>query len=144
MNGTSGTSFSPGGNMTRAMVMTVLARMAGVDTTTSSVWYEVGRAWAMENGISDGTNMDGKITREQLATMLYRYAKLTGADVSMTASLDRFQDADCVSSYATDALQWAAAVGIITGRPDGTIAPQAGATRAEAAAMLMRFSKLNK
>ena len=144
MNGTSGTSFSPGGNMTRAMVMTVLARMAGVDTTTSSVWYEVGRAWAMENGISDGTNMDGKITREQLATMLYRYAKLTGADVSMTASLDRFQDADCVSSYATDALQWAAAVGIITGRPDGTIAPQAGATRAETAAMLMRFSKLNK
>lgn len=68
--------------MTRAMIVTVLARFEGVDTTTGSTWYEAGQQWAMENGVSDGTNMDASLTREQLATMLYRYAQSKGYDTT--------------------------------------------------------------
>ena len=117
-------------------------RFEGVDTTTGSTWYEAGRQWSMENGISDGTNMDGAITREQLAAMLYRYAKLMELDTSATADLSKFQDAAQVSDYATEAMQWANASGIITGRTGKLLAPQDGATRAETAAMLMRFCQM--
>ena len=86
--------------------------------------------------------MDGAITREQLAAMLYRYAKLMELDTSATADLSKFQDAAQVSDYATEAMQWANASGIITGRTGKLLAPQDGATRAETAAMLMRFCQM--
>ena len=143
MNGTSGTTFSPKGATTRGMIVTILYRQAGSPAVESDgkTWWSDARAWAMASGISDGTNMDGAITREQLATMLYRYAELTGEDVSKTADLEDFQDASRVSSYAEEALKWAAAEGIVTGKTGGILDPQAGATRAETAAMFMRFSK---
>ncbi len=75
MNGTGANRFSPNANTTRGMILTILARIEGVDTS-GTPWYAAGQKWAMANGISDGTNMEGEITREQLAAMLYRYAKL--------------------------------------------------------------------
>lgn len=133
-NGTSVTSFSPNAAMTRGMIVTVLARLEGVDTTKGSTWYEAGRQWSMENGISDGTNMEGSLTREQLATMLYRYA----GSPAVSGTITGFVDAASVSDWALDAMTWAVENGIITGS-NGKLNPQSNATRAEVAAMLMRF-----
>lgn len=146
MNGTSATIFSPKGETTRGMIVTILYRLAGSPEMESddASWWSDARVWAMETGISDGTNMEKPITREQLATMLYRYAEQTGKDVSKRTSLDSFKDGGKASSYAVEALEWAAAEGIITGKTGGVIDPQAGATRAETATMLMRFCELNK
>lgn len=146
MNGTSKTTFSPMGDTTRGMIVTILYRQAGSPEVESdqSNWWSDARVWAMANGVSDGTNMEKPITREQLAAMLYRYAKLTGEDISGRASLESFQDAGKVSSYAVEALQWNVAEGIVTGKTGGVIDPQAGATRAEAATMFMRFCELTK
>ena len=141
MNGTSANEFSPNANTTRGMIVTILARLDGVDTSGSSPWYAAGRTWAMNNGISDGTNMEGKITREQLAAMLYRYAKLKGYDVSASADISGYTDASGVSSWATDAMRWAVGTGLINGRTATTLAPQGNATRAEVAAILMRFAQ---
>lgn len=141
MNGTSANEFSPNANTTRGMIVTILARLDGVDTSGSSPWYAAGRTWAMNNGISDGTNMEGKITREQLAAMLYRYAKLKGYDVSASADISAYTDASSVSSWATDAMRWAVGAGLINGRTATTLAPQGNATRAEVAAILMRFAQ---
>ena len=145
MNGTSADTFTPNGATTRGMIVTILYRQAGSPEVESdkATWWSDARVWAMANGVSDGTNMDKEITREQLATMLYRYAELTGEDISKTTSLDGFKDGGEVSSYAVDALKWAAAEGIVTGKTGGIIDPQAGATRAETAAMFMRFCELN-
>lgn len=139
MNGTSSNAFSPNADTTRSMIVTILARMEGVNTSGGVTWYTAGRAWAMENGISDGTNMEGKITREQLAAMLYRYAKLKGYDVSASADISGYTDASSVSSWATDAMRWAVSAGLINGRTATTLAPQGNATRAEVASILMRF-----
>ena len=138
--GTSATTFAPDTAMTRAMIVTVLARFEGVDTTTGSTWYEAGQQWAVENGVSDGTNMDASLTREQLATMLYRYAQLKGYDVSVgnNTNILSYADASSVSSYAMEAMQWACGAGIIGGK-DGLLAHAGSATRAEVATMLMRF-----
>lgn len=141
MNGTSANEFSPNADTTRGMIVTILARLDGVDTSGSSPWYAAGRTWAMSNGISDGTNMEGKITREQLAAMLYRYAKLKGYDVSASADISGYTDASSVSSWATDAMRWAVGAGLINGRTATTLAPQGNATRAEVAAILMRFAQ---
>ncbi len=141
MNGTSANEFSPNADTTRGMIVTILARLDGVDTSGSSPWYAAGRTWAMNNGISDGTNMEGKITREQLAAMLYRYAKLKGYDVSASADISAYTDASSVSSWATDAMRWAVGAGLINGRTATTLAPQGNATRAEVAAILMRFAQ---
>ena len=137
MNGTSASEFSPNAATTRGMIVTILARGEGVNTN-GTPWYGEGQKWAMQNGISDGTNMPGVITREQLATILYRYAKLKGYDTSKTASLKDFPDAGSVSSYAVEAMQWAVAEGLITGM-SGQLNPQGSATRAQAATILMRF-----
>lgn len=139
MNGTSANEFNPNANTTRSMIVTILARMEGVNTSGGATWYTAGRAWAMENGISDGTNMEGKITREQLAAMLYRYAKMKGYDVSASADISGYTDASSVSSWATDAMRWAVSAGLINGRTATTLAPQGNATRAEVASILMRF-----
>lgn len=141
MNGTSATKFSPSGDTTRGMIVTILYRQAGSPAVESdgAAWWSDARAWAMEKGVSDGTNMEAPITREQLAAMLYRYAGLQEADVSARGDLGAFADGGRVSAYAVEALQWAVAEGIVTGKTGGVIDPQAGATRAETAAMLMRF-----
>ena len=137
MNGTSKNSFSPNANTTRGMIVTILARVEGVNTN-GTPWYAAGQKWAMDNGISDGTNMPGVITREQLATILYRYAKQKGYDVSKSAALTAFSDADKVSGYAAEAMQWAVAEGLLQGS-NGKLNPQGSATRAQVATILMRF-----
>ena len=95
----------------------------------------------MDAGISDGANMEGATTREQLAAMLYRYAKRKGYDVSRSAELSGYTDAASVSTYAVDAMRWAVAEGLIQGM-GGKLSPQATATRAQVATILMRFMKL--
>lgn len=137
MNGTSSNAFSPNANTTRGMIVTILARVEGVNTN-GTPWYAAGRKWAMDNGISDGTNMPGVITREQLATILYRNAKQKGYDVSKSAALTAFSDADKVSGYAAEAMQWAVAEGLLQGS-NGKLNPQGSATRAQVATILMRF-----
>ena len=138
MNGTSKNSFSPNATTTRGMIVTILARVEGINTN-GTPWYAAGQKWAMENGISDGTNMTGEVTREQLAAILYRYAKLKGYDTSKSNKLDSFKDADRVSSWAVEAMQWANAEGLINGKSNSMLDPQGKATRAETAAILMRF-----
>lgn len=140
MNGTSANAFSPNADTTRSMIVTILARMEGVNTSGGATWYTAGRAWAMENGISDGTNMEGKITREQLAAMLYRYAKMKGYDVSASASLSGYADASSVSGWAKEAMQWAVGSGLIQGSGNA-LTPQANASRAQIATILMRFAQ---
>lgn len=137
MNGTSDWTFAPNDATTRGMIVTILARVEGVNTN-GNPWYAAGQKWAMDNGISDGTNMPGVITREQLATILYRYAKQKGYDVSKSAALTGFSDADKVSGYAFDAMQWAVAEELLKGS-NGKLDPQGSATRAQVATILMRF-----
>lgn len=142
--GTSETTFNPEGTMTRAMLWVVLARMDDVNTNTSSgeVWYQPGLDWAVENGISDGTNPNNNITREQFAAMLYRYAENAGEDITAdTAELNKFIDTINISSYALQPLAWAVENGIVSGTSSDTISPAGNATRAQVATMLMRYDK---
>jgi len=139
MNGTGSDTFSPNASTTRGMLMTVLARYAGEDTTGGATWCEKGMNWAKAKGVSDGTNPNADITREQLVTMLYRYAGSPAAN----GSLDSFSDAASVSSYAVNAMQWAVANGIVNGS-NGKLNPQNNATRAQVAAILMRFCEMSK
>ena len=139
MSGTGSDKFAPSATTTRAMLMTVLARYAGEDTTGGATWYEKGMNWAKANGVSDGTNPNANITREQLVTMMYRYAGSPKAD----GKFDSFSDAASVSTYAADAMQWAVANGIVNGS-NGKLNPQDNATRAEVAAILMRFCEMSK
>lgn len=135
-NGVGGNQFGVSEPMTRGMVNTVLARLAGVDTTPGQgqAWYEVGTDWAKKNGISDGTNPTAPVTREQLATLLYRYAGSPSVSGTLHAA-----DAASVSDYAEDALLWANQNGIVNGVGSNTIAPKDNAQRAQVAAMLARY-----
>ena len=138
MNGTSATKFSPNASTTRGMVLTILARMEGVNTS-GTPWYAAGRDWAVANGISDGTDMEGSITREQLAAILYRYASFKGRDAArLERELSAFADADSVSGWALEAMQWAVGTGLISGS-NGLLRPQSNASRAEVAAILARL-----
>ena len=139
MNGTDDNQFSPNASTTRGMLITVLARYAGEDTTGGATWYEKSMEWAKAKGVSDGTNPNANITREQLVTMLYRYAGSPKAD----GKLDSFSDSASVSTYAADAMQWAVANGIVNGS-NGKLNPQNNATRAQVAAILMRFCEMSK
>ncbi len=134
--GVGGNRFGVSEPMTRGMVNTVLARLAGVDTTPGQgqAWYEVGTDWAKKNGISDGTNPTAPVTREQLATLLYRYAGSPSVSGTLHAA-----DAASVSDYAEDALLWANQNGIVNGVGSNTIAPKDNAQRAQVAAMLARY-----
>ena len=141
MTGT-GKGFEPNAATTRAMLWTILARMDGADTNSTGAWYAAAQDWAVKHGVSDGTSPDGKITREQLATMLYRYAQSRGlvkADVQ--GDLSAFTDSASVSPYAVEAMRWAVGAGIVNGM-DGKLNPQGEATRAQMATMLMRYAKL--
>ena len=137
-NGTGNGKFSPDMPMTRAMLMTVLARVNGADTQGNAL--EKGMAWAVEQGISDGSSPDGNITREQIVTMLYRNAGQP--DVSADSSLlSGYTDGGSISDYAEKAMIWAHDNGIINGMGDGTLAPGAGATRAQVAQMMYNYIK---
>ena len=140
MDGTSATTFEPNANMTRAMVWAILARIDG-ETVTGADWASAARTWAMASGVSDGTDPNGHVTREQFATMLYRYAAAKGYDVSIGESTNILSYADfaSISEYAIPAMQWACGSGIVTGVTESTLVPQGTATRAQCAAMLMRF-----
>ncbi len=181
-SGTSETTFSPNDAMTRAMIVTVLARLDGEDTTSGATWYEIGREWAMKNSISDGSGMMNRLTREQLVAMLWRYAgnptnesgatwyeigrewamknsisdgsgmmnRLTreqlvamlwryAGNPTNEKSLVDFKDAGLVSDYAQEAFSWAVEQGIIHGMTADTLNPKGEATRAQVAAILMRF-----
>ena len=132
--GVGGGKFAPAQSMTRGMVNTVLARLAGEDTSGSTPWYAKGTAWAVENGVSDGKNPESPVTREQMATMLYRFAG--SPEVSGELS---FADAGQVSAWAHDAVLWCVQNGILNGVSGNRLAPQALAQRAQVAAMLQRF-----
>ena len=155
--GTSDTTFSPNASMTRAMLVTVLWRLdgkpeAGTQTAFRDVpereYYAQPVAWASANGIVMGTSTttfspNGKITREQMAAILFRYAQQKGYDTSKRADLSKFPDNGKVSDYAKEALAWANAEGLINGdeQPNGTVLldPAGNATRAQVAAILMRY-----
>ena len=138
-------SFEPNTNTTRAMIWAILARLSGVDTTpVSGSWYSVAQEWAMNSGVSDGTNPNGAITREQLVTMLYRYAETHGIDVTEGGmAIREFADVERVSSFAGPAMTWAVNIGLISGI-DGKLVPQGLATRSQVATVLMRFAQLAK
>lgn len=152
MNGTADNIFSPKANTTRGMVVTVLYRLENQPSTSaasftdvaSGAYYANAVAWANANGIVSGYGSgkfgpNDKVTREQLAAILYRYAQYKKYDVSGANSLDGYTDVQSVSSYAVPALQWANAAGVVTGKSGSKLDPKGNATRAEVAAMLMRF-----
>lgn len=137
MNGTTKSTFGPNAAATRAQTWTMLARIAGQDTRRSSTWYEVGQKWAMNLGITDGTNPMGSLTREQLAAMLYRYVGSPAVNGTLT-----FTDSTNVSAWARNAMIWAVQNGILDGVGGNRLNPKGTTTRAQAAAIFMRFSKL--
>ena len=140
MSGVGENLFGGNQNTTRAMLMTILARMDGQDVTGGATWYEKAMNWAKQTGVSDGTMPEVNITREQLATMLYSYAKLKGVDTTQGGMAVReFSDYDSISPWAGQSMTWAVNAGILSGRGNNTLAPTAGATRAEMAVMLQQF-----
>ena len=136
--GTGDAVFSPDAPMTRAMVWTVLARLDGINTT-GKIWYAAGQQWAMENGISDGTNPNAEVTREQMAAMLYRYAQMKDYDTEEKTDLAGYVDATSISDYAIEAMAWANAKKVINGVTATTLEPQMDAARAQVAQMLKSF-----
>lgn len=128
--------FAPDATMTRAMMMTILARLDGMDTSSSTPWYQMGMAWSVAMGISDGTMPECNITREQMVTMLWRYA---GKPAATTTRLSDFSDGNSVSAYAVTAMNWALENGILRGMDARTLAPQGDTSRGQAAAICHRF-----
>ena len=153
MDGVGDGQFAPNATTTRAQLVTILYRLAGEPDVSgdvaftdveSGLWYSNAVAWAAQNGIVNGISEtefapSGDLTREQLATILYRYAESMGYDVSASADLSGFPDADQIQSYATEALSWAVAEGLLQGFEDDSLQPQSTATRAQIATILMRF-----
>lgn len=133
-NGVGNDAFGPDFSMTRGMVSTVLARLAGADTAGGETWYAKGTVWAVENGISDGTAPEQPVTREQLAAMLYRYAGSPAVSGELS-----FDDTTVISIWAYDAVRWCVDNGILNGVGGNRMAPQDLARRGQVAAMLMRF-----
>ena len=157
MSGTSETTFSPGLTTSRGMLVTVLYRLEGSPATALPAFPDVALdqyyagpvAWASSNGIVSGYGgnesglfgPDNPITREQLATVLYRYAGKKGYKTSQRGNLSGFADLDSLSSYAQEAMSWAVGAGLISGTGGNVLAPAETATRAQVATMLMRFCR---
>ena len=153
MDGVGEGQFAPNATTNRAMVVTILYRLAGEPDVSgdvaftdveSGLWYSNAVLWAAQNGIVNGISdtefaPSGDLTREQLATVLYRYAESMGYDVSASADLSGFPDAGDIQSYATEALSWAVAEGLLQGFEDDSLQPGGTATRAQIATILMRF-----
>ena len=156
MNGVSLDAFAPGGTTTRAMIVTVLYRMetdpsAGSDAAFSDVaegsWYAEAVNWAASSGIISGVtdtafSPDTPITREQFAAILFRYAEYRGLDTGTGEPLSGYEDVSRISGYAEQAMAWAGAAGLMTGRTETALAPAGTATRAETATILMRLAEL--
>ncbi len=155
-NGTGSSTFSPDSPMTRAMLVTVLHRLEGTPSPAagntftdvpSGQWYTDAVAWADQNSVVTGYGggrfgTDDNITRQQLAAVLYRYASLKGYDISASAALSQYRDADSIADWAESAMRWAVSSGVITGMDSSTLSPSGTASRAQVAVMLMRFSDL--
>lgn len=153
-NGTGNGAFSPQGGMNRAMLVTVLWRLDGSPTVTGGAsftdvaqdkYYATAVKWASQNSIVNGVTADSfapesYVTREQIAAMIYRYAQYKGADISSAETLGAYSDAADISGWAQPAVKWAVGRGVISGMTDSTIRPGNTATRAQVAAMLMRFA----
>ena len=152
MNGMSATTFEPNSTTTRGMIVTMLYRLenepaaasAGFTDVAAGQWYTDAVNWAAANNIVNGYGDSqfgptDTITREQMAAILYRYAQYKGYDVTASADLSTYTDAASVSSYAVSAMQWAVGEGLINGITDTTLVPGGSATRAQVAAILMRF-----
>lgn len=155
MEGVTDTEFAPNAATSRAMVVQILYRMsgspsvsgsAGFTDVASGAWYATAVNWAADRGIVEGRTAstfdpNAAVTREELATMLYRYARFKGYNVSVgeNTNILSYNDVNQVSDYAYSAMQWACGTGIIDGTSSGYLTPQGGATRAQLAAMLMRF-----
>ncbi len=161
MNGTSMTTFDPNLRMTRAMLVTVLYRMAGSPDVSgmntsfpdlpSNAWYTNAVIWAANHGIVNGYQEDGKfhpewnITRQDIATVFYRYVTgYLGETPDVSGNLSAFPDGNNVAAYARDAMAWANGAGLITGTREGNqtlLDPRGAATRAQIATILMRYCK---
>ena len=153
MDGVGGNRFAPNSETTRAQLVTILYRLEGEPTVSgdlpftdveAGIWYTDAILWAAQNnivnGVSDTEFAPGdEITRQQLVTILYRYAEAKGYDVSASADLSGYPDADQVQDYAQPAMAWAVAENIIQGMEDGTLKPAGNASRAQIATILMRF-----
>ena len=153
MDGVGDSLFAPNSDTTRAQLVTILYRLegepevsgtSGFTDVAADTWYTDAVAWAAANGIVNGVSetefAPGKdITREQLATILFRYAEAKGYDVSARADLSAYPDADQIQSYAAESVAWAVAEGLIQGFEDNTLRPAGNATRAQIATILMRF-----
>ena len=133
--GVEDTLFAPSMQTSRAMIWSILARLEGVQLEETTPWYASSQAWAVDAAISDGSNPNAEISREQLVTMLYRYANSPAVNSDLTA----YSDGSQVSAWAVDAVQWAVSEGIMNGITADTLAPQETATRAQTAAILERF-----
>ena len=159
MNGVSENEFAPNQTLTRAMLVTILYRVEGSprlesDSTFSDVslsdWYGAPIIWAAENGIVNGVSEtefapNNAITREQIAAIMYRYANAKGYDVTQGGMAVReYEDYESISSWASEAMQWAVNTKLINGKTETTVCPQDNATRAEAATIIMRFIEANK
>ena len=153
MDGVGNNLFAPNATLNRAMAVTILYRLEGAPAVTTDAgfndvaagtWYTDAVNWAAANNIVngvEGNNFDptGSLTREQMATVLYRYAQYKGADVSASGDIGGFVDSANVSSWAVDAVKWAVGSGLVNGVEGNALAPQGTSTRAQAATVLMRF-----
>lgn len=160
MNGVSNNNFAPNDTLTRAMLVTVLYRHAGEPATNRSIpfsdvdmgaYYANAVSWAKQNGIISGINENefapnDNITREQIATIIYRYAKYKGFDVSdgENTNILSYNDVNNISEYAISSMQYACGSGLMVGKTNSTLNPKDNATRAEIAAILHRFIEVNK
>ena len=137
VSGTSAAAFSPGASISRQQVWMILARLSGGDPADMAA----ARRWAVDSGISDGTDPGGAVTRQQLAALLFRFAQSQGMDVSVgeDTNILSYPDAFDAAEYAVPALQWACGAGVLYGTSDGRLDPQGTATRAQFAVMLERF-----
>ena len=156
MDGVGGNLFDPNGTLTRGMMVTVLYRLESEPTVTGGSeftdvaegqWYADAVTWAAANGIVNGIGETEfapsmEITREQLATMIYRYAAYKGYDVTAGGmALQEYTDYEDISEYAVNALAWAVSEGLVNGMGDNTLQPVGTATRAQTATILMRYSE---
>ena len=157
MSGTSATTFSPDLDTSRGMLVTILHRMEGSPEAAASTFADVPREayyakavdWASGNGIVSGYGgneagtfgPDNGVTREQLATILYRYSEKKGVDMSVRGDMSGFVDRDAISAYAKEAVAWAVGMGLVSGTGEGHITPAGSATRAQVATILMRYQE---
>lgn len=138
MNGYGNGVFGPDRNTTRQALWMVLGRLDGSDPSGMTA----ARSWSMGNGVSDGTNPSGSMSRQQMVTMLYRYAQMKGYATTGSANISSYPDSGSVANYAQDALSWAVANGIMTGTTDGRLNPTGTASRAHFAVFMYRFCNL--